>query len=204
MSRVSFFLPLSLFALIVGFAYFGFSLGDRHELPSALIGKAFPEFEAQRLLVDAESFSNEDFAGRPALVNVWATWCPTCLSEHEQLMQIAAQTDILLVGVNYKDDVNKARRWLAEYGNPYDAVVVDMNGDLGVQLGVYGAPETFLLNARGEIVFKRVGDVNPRVWRDELRPRLVQMGAVVESFEVGEVSSQQPLPLQPLPLQTLP
>ncbi|MBT7333818.1 MAG: hypothetical protein HN856_05520, partial [Gammaproteobacteria bacterium] len=97
-------------------------------------------------------------------------------AEHEELNRIAATTDILLVGINYKDVTTKAKRWLADYGDPFDFVIVDADGALGIELGVYGAPETFLLNARGEIVYKRVGDINPRIWRDELAPRLAQLG----------------------------
>ena len=176
MNRASLFIPLGLFCLIMFVGYVGFSLDDRHELPSALLGKPFPEFEAPMLYDPEQRVSNENLLGRPTLVNVWATWCPTCKAEHAELMAIAASTDVRLVGVNYKDSIPKAIRWLADYGDPYDFVIVDANGALGVELGVYGAPETFLLDANGNIVYKRVGDVNPRIWRDELAPRLAHMG----------------------------
>jgi cytochrome c biogenesis protein CcmG/thiol:disulfide interchange protein DsbE len=109
------------------------------------------------------------------LVNVWATWCPTCAAEHDELIRIRESTGLRIVGVNYKDDPAKAVRWLEAYGNPYDLVIQDPDGSLGVELGVYGAPESFLLDAGGTIVYKRVGDINPRIWRDELRPRLLQV-----------------------------
>jgi len=98
-------------------------------------------------------------------------------------MRIAATTNVRLVGVNYKDVTSKAIRWLADYGDPYDVVIVDADGALGVELGVYGAPETFLLDAQGNVVYKRVGDVNERIWRDELAPRLAQMGVFKEGSE---------------------
>ena len=135
--------------------------------------------------------SKADLLGRPTLVNVWATWCPTCKAEHAELMRIAELTDVRLVGVNYKDVAVKAKRWLVDYGDPYEFVIVDQDGGLGVELGVYGAPETFLLNAEGEVVYKRVGEVNQRIWRDELAPRLAQMGVYqmpaqeTESLTIG-------------------
>jgi cytochrome c biogenesis protein CcmG/thiol:disulfide interchange protein DsbE len=109
------------------------------------------------------------------LVNVWATWCPTCLAEHGELLRIGAETGIRIVGINYKDERGKALQWLARYGNPYALVIEDPDGTLGVELGVYGAPETFLLDAAGTVVYKHVGDINPRVWRDEFVPRLAEL-----------------------------
>lgn len=184
MNRASLFVPLGIFCLIMVVGYVGFSLDDRHELPSALLGQPFPEFEAPTLYDEQKIVSRADLLGSPTLVNVWATWCPTCKAEHAELMKIAAATDVVLVGVNYKDVDVKARRWLADYGDPYDVVIVDRDGGLGVELGVYGAPETFLLDAQGNIIYKRVGDVNPRIWRDELAPRLAQMGVFKAGSEI--------------------
>jgi len=175
-NRARLFIPLGVFALIMLVGYVGFSLEDRHQLPSALLGKPFPEFSAPLLYDRQTRVGRNDILGFPTLVNVWATWCPTCKAEHSELMRIAAASDVRLIGVNYKDSGVKARRWLADYGDPYDINIVDVDGALGVELGVYGAPETFLLDADGKIVYKRVGDVNPRIWRDELAPRLAQMG----------------------------
>ena len=180
MSRAQLFLPLLLFLLICGVGYVGFSLNDRHQLPSALLDKPFPEFDAVSLFDPERRVSKDDLLGRPTLVNVWATWCPTCKSEHDELLRIAAATDVRLVGVNYKDDSAEARNWLAQYGNPYELVVVDADGALGVELGVYGAPETFLLDSAGQVIYKRVGDVNPRIWRDQLQPRFAELGVQVD------------------------
>ena len=189
MSRASLYIPLGIFALIMFVGYVGFSLDDRHELPSALLGQPFPEFEAPTLYDADKIVSRADLLGRPALVNVWATWCPTCKAEHAELMRIAQATQVRLVGVNYKDSVPKAKRWLADYGDPYDFVIVDADGGLGVELGVYGAPETFLLDAQGNVVYKRVGDVNERIWRDELAPRLAQMGVYKAGIEEQPVTA---------------
>jgi len=169
-SRASLFVPLGIFLVIVAIGIAGFRLNDPHELPSALLGKPFPEFAAQRLDDPTRPVDRGDLLGAPVLVNVWATWCPTCKAEHDELMRIGAETGIRIVGVNYKDDRNKALDWLDRFGDPYDFVIEDPDGSLGVELGVYGAPETFLLNAEGIVVYKRIGDINPRIWRDELGP----------------------------------
>ncbi|MEM9620990.1 MAG: DsbE family thiol:disulfide interchange protein [Pseudomonadota bacterium] len=188
MSRLSLFIPLGVFLLILLVGYLGFSLDKRNELPSALLGNSFPTFDAADLFAPQTRVTREDIVGRPALVNVWATWCPTCKAEHEELMRIASISDVYLVGLNYKDDRHLALQWLADYGNPYDRVIVDPDGSLGVELGVYGAPETFLLNGAGEVVYKRVGDVNRRIWDDEIAPRLAHMGmTVAHQASGGEV-----------------
>ncbi len=175
MSKASVFIPLGVFLLILAIFYVGFQLGDKHELPSALIDQPFPEFEAPDLFDTSKQVTREDLLGAPSLVNVWATWCPTCKAEHEMLMQIARTSDVRIVGLNYKDDRGKALGWLTDYGNPYDLVLEDRDGTIGVDLGVYGAPETFLLDARGNVIYKRVGDVNERVWQNEIQPRLLML-----------------------------
>lgn len=175
MSRASLFVPGVVFLLILAVGYAGFSLNDPHQLPSALLGKPFPEFSAPLLADSTQVVERADLVGEPVLVNVWATWCPTCLGEHSELLRIRDTTGLRIVGVNYKDDPAAAQRWLQTYGDPYDLVIEDRDGSLGVQLGVYGAPETFLLDARGTIVYKRVGDINPHVWRDELAPLVAQV-----------------------------
>jgi cytochrome c biogenesis protein CcmG/thiol:disulfide interchange protein DsbE len=175
MSRASLFVPLGIFLVIVVIGFVGFRLSDPHKLPSALVGKPFPEFSAPLLDAPTRTVDRSDLLGAPVLVNVWATWCPTCLAEHGELIRIGAETGIRIVGINYKDDRGKALQWLARYGNPYALVIEDPDGVLGVELGVYGAPETFLLDAAGTVVYKHVGDINPRVWRDEFAPRLAEL-----------------------------
>ena len=183
LSRAGLFAPLGIFFLILLIGYYGFQLEDPHRLPSALLGKPFPEFEAG-LLEPTEGIpanrrvSRNDLLGNPLLVNVWATWCPTCKAEHDELMRIRAETGLTIVGVNYKDDPGEARRWLREFGNPYDFNILDRDGSLGVELGVYGAPETFLLDAAGTIVYKRVGEITRQIWLDELAPQLERIEAI--------------------------
>ena len=114
MSRIGLFVPLVVFVLIVGFGYAGFKLNDPHVLPSALLNKPFPEFSAPVLGDSSRNVGRSELLGSPVLVNVWATWCPTCKAEHEELMWIQANTQLRIVGVNYKDNAAKALRWLAD------------------------------------------------------------------------------------------
>ena len=175
MNRARLFIPVAVFVVLASFLYLGFTLRDPHELPSALIDKPFPHFDLPKLGAPGTRATRADLAGEARLVNVWATWCPTCLAEHGELVRIADETGLSVVGINYKDDPVAASRWLARYGNPYDFNVVDADGDFGVELGVYGAPETFLVDARGIIRYKRVGDVNREIWQAELRPAVAAL-----------------------------
>lgn len=170
------FLPLAVFAVLAGVLYLGFTLRDPHLLPSALLNKPFPDF-ALPILGAGEQANRARLLGEPRLVNVWATWCPTCLAEHGELLRIRAETGLSIVGINYKDDATKALAWLGRHGDPYDFSIFDGNGDLGLELGVYGAPETFLVDAEGVVRYKHVGAVTAAVWSDELAPALDSLGA---------------------------
>ena len=161
--------PLAVFLPLAAALYAGFSLRDPHLLPSALLNQPFPPFDLPRLAV-ADRVDRAALVGEPRLVNVWATWCPTCLAEHGELLRIRAQTGLSIVGINYKDERQAALDWLARHGNPYDFTIVDQHGDLGVDLGVYGAPETFLIDAAGIIRYKHVGAVDGDVWRTIIEP----------------------------------
>ena len=174
MSRLQLFIPLALFGVIAVFLYQGFRLDDPHQLPSALIDRPFPEFRLPALGEDRE-LTRADLTGQVTLVNVWATWCPTCAAEHEALQRITRDHGLRIVGINYKDDVAKALRWLAQLGDPYALNVVDADGRLAIDLGVYGAPESFLLDAEGVIRYKRVGAVNGFIWASEIAPLVKQL-----------------------------
>ncbi|QIW15124.1 thiol:disulfide interchange protein [Pasteurellaceae bacterium RH1A] len=143
---------------------------DPKKLESALVGKIVPSFKLESVQ-DPAKFVDESVlkTGKPRLLNVWATWCPTCYAEHKYLTELAAQ-GIEIVGVDYKDDRQKAIRWLADYGDPYQAIVFDPKGSLGLDLGVYGAPETFILDGQGKIYYRHAGDVNDEVWHKTLKP----------------------------------
>ena len=139
-------------------------------LESALIGKPVPAFRLESLdepgkVYDAAVLTQ----GKPVLLNVWATWCPTCRAEHQFLNQLAAQ-GVRVVGMNYKDDRAKAMTWLKELGNPYALSLFDGDGMLGLDLGVYGAPETFLIDGKGIIRYRHAGDLNMNVWEQEVKP----------------------------------
>lgn len=143
---------------------------DPSALESALVGKTIPDFQLTSLF-DEQLQLNADVVktGSPRLVNVWATWCPTCHAEHQYLTELAKQ-GVEIVGVDYKDERDKAIKFLKEGGNPYQAVIFDPNGSLGLDLGVYGAPETFVLDGNGKILYRHAGDVNVRVWNEVLKP----------------------------------
>lgn len=168
MKRLILLVPLLLFLGVAVFLYKGLFL-DPHELPSALIDKPLPAFNLPNLEQPQQQVSQVDFKG-PALINVWATWCPTCKAEHQMLNNLA-KAGVTIYGVNYKDDAEAARKWLKDYLNPYQLTLVDAEGSLGLNLGVYGAPETFLIDAQGIIRHKYVGAIDERVWRQELAPR---------------------------------
>ena len=174
--RLILFIPLAFLLGMVVLLFFGFTLNDPHQLPSALLGKELPEFALGTLENPEQRVSNADLKGRVALINVWATWCPTCAAEHAELLRIKRDSGLPIIGVVYKDEPAKARFWLAQRGNPYDFNLLDQDGRLGVNMGVYGAPESFLIDTRGVIVYKRVGEINRRVWREEIEPKLQQLG----------------------------
>ena len=162
MNRTLLFIPLGIFIAMGVLFWIGLGKENKDVLPSPLIGKPFPEFATQALESGAQ-ISKTSLSGQPMLVNVWATWCPTCKAEHEFLNTLAGQ-GIRIIGINYKDDDFKAKQWLTAYGNPYEFNVSDPEGKLGLDLGVYGAPETFLVDSQGIIRAKHIGDLNPRVW----------------------------------------
>tara|TARA_Y100001972_G_scaffold123902_1_gene171942 strand:+ start:401 stop:937 length:537 start_codon:yes stop_codon:yes gene_type:complete len=142
---------------------------DTEELPTALAGKPLPEMQLPSLMRRGTEVRNDLFAGHWTLLNVWATWCPTCYVEHPYLMKLAEQ-GIRIVGLNYKDEPDKARDYLARHGNPFIEVPVDETGRYGIDLGVYGAPETFVINPRGEVVLRYVGELNDRSWQQRFAP----------------------------------
>ncbi|WP_150538936.1 DsbE family thiol:disulfide interchange protein [Actinobacillus vicugnae] len=143
---------------------------DPKKLESALIGKTISDFQLESVLDEKQLIDqNVVKTGKPRLLNVWATWCPTCYAEHEYLTQLAKQ-GIEIVGIDYKDERAKAMKFLAQYGNPYKAIIYDPKGSLGLDLGVYGAPETFILDGNGVIHYRHAGDVNIQVWNQVLKP----------------------------------
>ena len=143
---------------------------DPTRLESALIGKPVPLFKLESLDNPGTVYDQAALAdGKPLLLNVWATWCPTCRAEHQYLNTLAEQ-GVRVVGLNYKDDRAKAVNWLNTLGNPYALSLYDGSGMLGLDLGVYGAPETFLIDGQGIVRYRHAGDLNARVWQQEVAP----------------------------------
>jgi len=163
-------IPLGVFLLLVVFLGLGFQLRDPHFLPSELIDRPFPEFELVDLHDGRVVRSRRALVGEISLVNVWATWCPNCVIEHPELVRIAAEEGVPIYGVNYNDDTPKAIAWLQRRKDPYRFSLVDDEGRLAIDLGVYGAPETFVLDEKGVIQYRHVGTVTNEVWRQDLLP----------------------------------
>ena len=166
MKRLKLFLPLIVFAILAAFLMRGLKL-DPSSMPSALLDKPWPVFSLSTL-ESAEVVSEKNLRGQKTLVNVWATWCITCRVEHPFLMQLS-KNGVLVIGLNYKDKYDEAQRWLQEKGNPFRFTINDADGKLGMDLGVFGAPETYFVDSQGIIRYKYIGDLNERVWNDSLK-----------------------------------
>ncbi len=176
MRHAIYIIPLVIFLGLGVLLYSGLGKDPSH-LPSALIGKPFPAFSLPDLYEEEKLLDTSVVKGTPSLVNIWATWCAACRVEHPELMRIAQEEGVPVIGINYKDDPEEARAWLARYENPYRSVVVDRHGRLGLDLGVYGAPETYVVDAQGRVLYRHVGVVDRRVWEERLAPLLQGAGA---------------------------
>lgn len=168
MSRVKLFIPLMIFVVLAVFFWRGLSL-DPTDMPSALIDRPMPAFSLPTVNDATQVVSEGDLKGEVTLLNVWATWCISCRVEHPYLVELAEQ-GVKIVGVNYKDDVQEAQKWLKNLHNPYVYSIVDADGRLGIDLGVFGAPETYVLDRQGVIRYKHVGVIDDKVWTEEIKP----------------------------------
>jgi len=167
--KVRFLLPVAIFLAIVVFLYIGLGRDPRH-VPSPLIGKPAPDFELPLLYQLEKSLTDEDLKGRVSLVNVWASWCVSCRYEHELLMDISRNTDIPVIGINYKDEHADAMKWLRDRGDPYESIVFDYEGRAAIDWGVYGTPETFIVDQQGIIRYKHVGPITKEKLSQDLMP----------------------------------
>jgi cytochrome c biogenesis protein CcmG/thiol:disulfide interchange protein DsbE len=164
-------LPLGVFMALAAFFWRGLAL-DPHHLPSAQVGRQLPSFDLPGVLSsDQPHLTSALFQGHPSLLVVWASWCDACKQEQVFLFQLAKQ-GIALYGLNYKDDADSAKQWLSDWGNPYRAIGQDTQGQLAIELGVYGAPETYLIDAHGVIQYRHPGILSADVWQKEFVPRL--------------------------------
>ncbi len=192
--KAKFLVPFFLFLALAGFLAFGLTLNP-HEVPSPLIDKPAPTFRLARLDDPAKAFALEDMRGQVWLLNVWASWCVACRQEHPTLVAMNKRNIIPIVGLNYKEvrgdgdidardmelaaetgmAVERARGWLSAHGDPYHLSVLDIDGRVGIDFGVYGVPETFLIDQRGNIRYKQIGPITPQVLESVLLPKIEEL-----------------------------
>jgi cytochrome c biogenesis protein CcmG/thiol:disulfide interchange protein DsbE len=176
MKRAVFLLPLGVFFILIVFFAFGLRT-DPTRLPSPLIGRPAPLFDLPSLIQPERRITTADLAGKMSLLNVWATWCTACMHEHPVLMKIAESGEVALYGLDYKDRREDALAWLAKFGDPYLGSAFDEDGRVGIDWGVYGTPETFLIDKTGTVRYKHIGPLSWEDWTQTLRPLVRQLKA---------------------------
>jgi cytochrome c biogenesis protein CcmG/thiol:disulfide interchange protein DsbE len=171
---IRFALPLVVFVLMVGLLGYGLRL-DPKKVPSPLIDKPAPEFTLSMLETPSRQLSTKDMSGQVWVLNVWASWCVSCRAEHEVITELANRKLVTVVGLNYKDEPADATRWLEQFGNPYATSVIDRDGRVGIDWGVYGVPETFVIGADGMIKYKHIGPVTHESLEQTILPMLKEL-----------------------------
>lgn len=174
MNKIIRFIPLILFVVLAGVLYRGLFL-DPQEMPSALVGKKVPPFSLTQLKNEQRNLSENDLTGDIILLNVWATWCPSCHYEHPYFLKLANDPRLKIYGLNYKDERDLAIAWLNKLGDPYQLSIFDEQGTLGLDLGVYAAPETFVIDHHGNIRKRFAGPLDEKVWQQEFEPLIQQI-----------------------------
>ena len=169
-----FLIPLAIFVGLAVLLYAGLEL-DPRRVPSPLIDKPAPAFSLPTLNREDVNISPKDLAGKVWLLNVWASWCVACRAEHPLLNELAQRDVVPIVGLNYKDARDDAKRWLRERGDPYTVVAVDADGRVGIDWGVYGVPETFVIDKKGVIRHKQIGPISPDALRNEILPLIARL-----------------------------
>jgi cytochrome c biogenesis protein CcmG/thiol:disulfide interchange protein DsbE len=168
-----FILPLGGFALLAIVLAIGIKHSpEKGTIPSPLIGKSAPDFSLPVLTDTSRTFKSADLKGRWYVFNVWGTWCGGCREEHSILVEISKRAHVALIGLDWKDEDPQALQWLSELGNPYEVVAADREGRIAIDWGVYGAPETFLVDPQGIVVYKYIGPLTLEAWQREFVPRL--------------------------------
>ena len=168
------FIPIGLFVVLVGFLYVGLDL-DPKKLPSPLIGKKFPEMVINDFATGQEFKSTEYLKDKVSMVNVWASWCITCRAEQAMINKISQENDINMIGINYKDEKKDALQYLDILGNAYDSIIYDKDGKLGLELGVYATPETFIVDKNGIIQYKHIGEITVQNWEKVILPKVQEL-----------------------------
>ena len=175
--KLKFALPLLGFIALAGFLFKGLSLNPR-EIPSALIDKPVPQFALPQLGEAGKTLTPANWQGKVWLLNVWASWCVSCKDEHPLFVELAKRGELkAFVGLNYKDTQAGAQKWLKELGDPYSVSIVDADGRVGIDLGVYGVPETFVMDKKGIVRYKHVGPISERAWAEKIKPLLLKLEA---------------------------
>ena len=167
-------LPLGIFLVLVVFLGIGLGLNPR-EIPSPLIDKPAPAFDLVQLHEPRKSLTKQDMQGKVWLLNVWASWCASCREEHPVLVELAKTKVVPIVGLNYKDQRPEALRWLQQFGDPYVMSIVDGDGRVGINYGVYGVPETFVIDKTGVIRYKQIGPVTPKALQEKILPLVAKL-----------------------------
>jgi cytochrome c biogenesis protein CcmG, thiol:disulfide interchange protein DsbE len=171
---MKFMVPLAIFGVLVAVLAIGLKLDPRY-VPSPLIDKAAPAFSLSALNDAKITLTKASFSGRPLVLNVWASWCSACRVEHPLLVSLAKTQGVEIIGLNYKDTREAAEAWLTEHGDPYHQNIFDPEGTLGLDLGVYGVPETFVIDREGIIRHKQVGPLTPEIWQEDIAPLLAKL-----------------------------
>jgi cytochrome c biogenesis protein CcmG/thiol:disulfide interchange protein DsbE len=166
--------PLCVFILLVGFLYVGLHR-DPREIPSPLIDKAAPMFQLPQLHRPDQQLSLQDMHGKVWLLNVWASWCESCRDEQPLLVEYSRQNIVPIYGLDYKDDPADAIKWLEQFGNPFVLSAVDKEGQVSINFGVYGVPETFLIDKQGIIRYKQIGAITPEAWEKNILPMVKKL-----------------------------
>jgi cytochrome c biogenesis protein CcmG/thiol:disulfide interchange protein DsbE len=162
-------LPLAVFVVIVAFLWAGLSR-DPREVPSPLVGQPAPAFRLAQLHVPEKQLSTADMQGQVWLLNVWASWCVSCRIEHPLLVELAKANVVPVIGLNYKDKTAEGKAWLVQHGDPYRLSVVDGDGRVGIDWGVYGVPETFVIDKRGIVRYKQIGPITAEALQQKILP----------------------------------
>ena len=176
MKSLKFLIPLVLFGVLALFLARGLQLNPR-EVPSPLIGKPAPAFALPTLADPAKVIQREDLLGKVWVLNVWASWCAPCREEHPLVVAFAKRSGVPVYGLNYKDQPGAASNWLRQLGDPYTATLVDADGKVGIDWGVYGVPETFVIDKAGQVRMKHIGPLTEEAIRDKLEPLLKGLGS---------------------------
>ena len=168
------FLPLGIFLVLAVFLAVGLNLNPR-EVPSPLIDRAAPAFRLPQLQAPTQTLGTDDLKGQVWMLNVWASWCVACLDEHPVLLEFSKQNVLPIYGLNYKDKREDALAWLGKHGNPYTLSIQDPDGRVGIDYGVYGVPETYVIDGKGIIRYKRIGPVTPQILQEKILPLVRQL-----------------------------